>query len=162
MYSLSEPFSLRERVEGDQAFLQDLYLSTRDDLRQAIPDPALIRQLVAMQFNAQEIGYRHQFPLAGQFVLLRSSLPIGRMVVDVTPEQLRLVDIAISPPARRSGAATAALAALQHHAATLGVPLCLAVGRDNGPAQCLYQKCGLTRVAEDELFVQMAWSRASQ
>lgn len=162
VYSLSEPFSLRARVEDDQAFLQELYLSTRDDLRQAIPEPALFQQLVTMQFNAQEIGYRHQFPSARQFVLLRSSLPIGRMVVDATPEQLRLVDIAIALPARRSGAATAALAALQRHAATLGVPLCLAVGRDNGPAQCLYQKCGLTPVTEDELFVQMAWRSASQ
>lgn len=160
VYALAEPFSLRDRVEDDRAFLLALYQSTRDDLREAIPDPALFQQLVAMQFNAQETGYRHQFPMARQFVLLRSGLPIGRMVVDTQPEQLRLVDIAILPQARRSGAATAVLAALQHHAAALGTPLGLAVGRYNGPAQRLYQKCGFTPVAEDELAVQMVWKRA--
>ncbi len=161
VYLLSEPFALRERADDDQPFLLELYLSTRDDLQQAIPDLALLQQLIAMQFNAQETGYRHQFPLARQLVLLRSGHPIGRMVVDASPEQLRLVDIAIAPPARRSGAAMAALAALQRHAAAQGLPLCLAVGRYNGPAQCLYQKCGFTSVTEDDLFVQMIWRSAS-
>ncbi|ODS61063.1 MAG: hypothetical protein ABS37_15905 [Acidovorax sp. SCN 65-108] len=156
---LSEPFALRERADDDQPFLLELYLSTREDLQQAIPDLALLQQLIAMQFNAQETGYRHQFPLARQLVLLRSGHPIG--VVDASPEQLRLVDIAIAPPARRSGAAMAALAALQHHAATQGVPLSLTVRRDNSPAQCLYQKCGFTSVAEDDLFIQMNWRSAS-
>ena len=161
MYSLSEPFALRERAEDDQAFLLELYLSTRDDLQQAIPDPALLLQFIGMQFTAQEVGYRSQFPSARQWVLLRSGLPIGRTVVDARPDQLRLVDISIAPQARRSGAATAALVALQHHAAMQGVPLSLTVRRDNSPAQCLYQKCGFTSVAEDDLFIQMIWRSAS-
>ena len=56
MYLLSEPFALRERADDDQPFLLELYLSTRDDLRQAIPNLALLQQLIAMQFNAQETG----------------------------------------------------------------------------------------------------------
>ena len=160
MYPLPEPFALRDRTEADHAFLQALYLSTREDLQQALPDPALLHQLVAMQQTAQETGFRYRFPHARQFLLLRSGLPIGRVVVDTGPQALRLVDIAITPQARRSGAATAVLAALQAHAVAQGLPLCLAVAHTNHAAQSLYRKRGFATASEDDLLAQMVWQGA--
>lgn len=161
MYPLPEPFALRDRTEADAAFLQALYLSTREDLQQALPDPALLQQLVAMQQTAQEAGFRLRFPQARQLLLLRSGLPIGRVVVvDTGPQALRLVDIAITPQARRSGAASAVLAALQAHAVARGLPLCLAVAHTNHAAQSLYRKRGFATASEDDLLAQMVWQRA--
>ncbi len=160
MYPLPEPFALRDRSEEDHAFLQALYLSTREDLQQALPDPAQLLQLVTMQQNAQETGYRYRFPQARQLLLLRSDLPIGRVVVDTGPQALRLVDIAIAPASRRSGAATAVLGALQAHAVAQGLPLCLAVAHTNHAAQCLYRKLGFTIASEDDLLAQMVWQGA--
>lgn len=160
MYPLPEPFALRERTEADQAFVQALYFSTREDLQQAVPDPAQLLALVAMQQNAQEAGFRHQFPQARQWLLLRSGLPIGRVVVDTAPQDLRLVDIAITAQARRGGAASAVLAALQAHALARGLPLCLAVVHGNHAAQGLYRKLGFATVSEDGLRAQMVWRGA--
>lgn len=160
MYPLPEPFALRDRTEADHAFLQALYLSTREDLQQALPDPALLQQLVAMQQTAQETGFRYWFPQARQLLVLRSGLPIGRVVVDPGPQALRLVDIAITPQARRSGAATAVLAALQANAVAQGLPLCLAVAHTNHAAQSLYRKRGFATASEDDLLAQMVWQGA--
>lgn len=157
VYPLPEPFALRDRTDTDQAFVQALYSSTREDLRQALPDPAQLLPLLAMQQNAQEAGFRRQFPEARQWLLLRSGRPIGRVVVDAAAQNLRVVDIAIVPEARRSGAATAVLRALQAHALAQGLPLCLAVAHGNHAAQSLYRRLGFATTSEDGTHAQMVW-----
>ena len=158
MYPLPEPFALREKTDADHAFLQALYFSSREDLQQAIPDAALLQQLMAMQQNAQEAGFRQHFPLARQFLVLQSGHPIGRAVVDASPAGLHLVDIAVRPEARRSGAATAILSALQAHALARRLPLSLAVRHTNLAALRLYQKLGFTTASQDDMLAQMVWN----
>ncbi len=157
MYLLPEPFALRERTDADHGFLQALYFSSREDLQQAMADTALLQQLMAMQQNAQEMGFRQHFPQARQWLLLQSGHPIGRMVVDASPAQLHLVDIAVLPEARRSGAATAALSALQAHALARGLPLSLSVSHTNQAARRLYAKLGFTTTSQDDMLARMVW-----
>lgn len=157
VYPLPEPFALRERTDADRAFLQALYASSREDLQQVIADAALLQELLAMQQNAQEMGFRQQFPLARQWLLLQSGQPIGRMVVDASPAQLHLVDIAVLPQARRGGAATAALYALQAHALAHGLPLSLNVSHANPAARRLYEKLGFTTTSQDDMLAHMVW-----
>lgn len=158
VYPLPEPFALRERTDADHGFLQALYVSSREDLRQAIADAALLQQLMAMQQNAQEMGFRQHFPLARQLLLLQSGHPIGRVVVDASPARLHLVDIAVLPQARRSGAATAALCALQAHALAHGLPLSLSVSHTNAAARRLYEKLGFTTTSQEDMLAQMVWN----
>ncbi len=157
VYPLPEPFALRERTDADHAFVQALYFSSREDLRQAIPDATLLQQLMAMQQNAQEAGFRQRFPLARQLVLLQSGQAIGRAVVDASPAGLHLVDIAVLPQARRSGAATAVLSALKAHALAHGLPVSLAVSHTNPAARRLYEKLGFTTTSQDGMLAQMVW-----
>ncbi len=160
VYPLPEPFALRERLESDQQFLQTLYASSREDLQQAIPDAALLQQLMAMQQNAQEMGFRHQFPQARQWLLLRSGNPIGRAVVDDAPGALHLVDIVVLPAARRCGAATAVLRALQAHAQGHRQALSLNVSHTNPAARRLYDQLGFTATSQDDMLTQMVWHSA--
>lgn len=157
VYPLPEPFALREAVPADREFLFGLYGTTRDDLHQAVPDAALLQQLLAMQYQAQEAGYRQGFPEARQWLVLKAGHPVGRVVVDIAPAGLRVVDIAVLPQTRRSGAATAVLAALQAQAQAQQLPLHLAVHHTNTAARRLYEKLGFTATSQDELMAQMTW-----
>jgi ribosomal protein S18 acetylase RimI-like enzyme len=157
VYKLPEPFELRAAGAGDRAFLEDLYFSSREDLHQALPDPTMVRQLVAMQRRMQEAGFAQNFPDAQHLVLQRAGQPIGRLVIDSAAGDLRVVDIAVAPAARRSGAAKAVLKALQAAASERNQSVSLAVAASNQPARALYLGLGFTVRSRDPVVEQMAW-----
>jgi len=157
VYTLPEPFELRPVGEADQEFLDELYFASREDLHQAVPDAALLRQLIAMQHTTYKAGLRQNFPEAEYWVLQREGRPIGRVVVNRSPQDLRLLDLAIVPAARRAGAAKAVVRALQAAAALCMQPMTLAVGQANHPARNLYLRLGFTVQSEDHVLAQMAW-----
>lgn len=157
MYTLPQPFGLRPAASADQAFLEALYFSSREDLHHALPDAAALGQLIAMQRRMQEAGFERNFPDARHLVLERAGQPIGRVVVDEGPGDLRLVDIAVAPAARRCGAAAAVVRALQAAAARRGVPVTLAVAKANAAALGLYRSLGFEVRGEDPVVEQMAW-----
>lgn len=157
MYTLPEPFELRPVGAGDQEFLEDLYFSSREDLHQAVPDPALLRQLIAMQRKMQQTGFEQGFPAARHFVIQCGGRPMGRVVVDEGPLDLRVVDIAIAPADRRSGAARAVVQALQATAAARNLSVSLAVAKSNHAARSLYLGLGFSVRSQDPVMEQMAW-----
>jgi len=157
LYLLPEPLALREASAADQGFLEALYFSSREDLHQAVADAAMLKQLIALQQRTQEVGFRHGFPNAAHLILQQGGQSIGRVVVDTGPSDMRLVDIAIAPPARRNGAATAVLRALQAAAQSQGLPVSLAVSKSNHAARKLYLGLGFAVRTEDALFEQMTW-----
>jgi hypothetical protein len=105
VYTLPEPFELRPVGEADQKFLDELYFSSREDLHQAVPDAAVLRQLIAMQHATYKAGLRENFPDAQYWILQQEGRPIGRVVAHRSPQDLRLLDLAVAPAARRTGAA---------------------------------------------------------
>ena len=157
MYTLPEPFELRPVGKADQEFLDELYFASREDLHQAVPDAALLRQLIAMQHATYQAGLQENFPDAEYWVLQQEGRPIGRAVVHRSPEDLRLLDLAVVPSARRAGAAKAVVRALQAAASSCKLPLTLAVGKANHPACNLYLGLGFTVQSADHVLVQMAW-----
>lgn len=161
MYILPQPFGLREVTANDQAFLDALYFSSREDLQQLGGDPGFVAQLIKMQQQVQQMGLRSNFPDARQWVLESGGRAIGRLVVDFGSADIRLVDIAILPDARRTGAAKAVLRALQAAAAGQRLGMSLAVSKTNPAARSLYQGLGFQVTSEDEVFEQMAWRAAA-
>lgn len=157
MYTLPEPFALRPAGEADNDFLDALYFASREDLHQAVPDAALLRQLIAMQHATHKAGLRENFPQARHWIVQQGVQPIGHIVVDHTPQDLRLVDLAIAPPARRVGAAKAVVQALQQAAGARCLPVTLAVGRANIAASRLYLGLGFSVQSQDQVMAQMAW-----
>lgn len=157
MYPLPEPLALREVRAEDQDFLEALYFASREDLHNAVPDAAMLRQLMAMQHTMQQAGFRQNFPAAVHLMVLRHGQPIGRVVVDTGATDIRLVDIAITPAARRTGAATAVLRALQAAARAQGLTVSLSVSQGNPAAQALYAGLGFTVSVDGPVFAQMVW-----
>lgn len=62
MFTLPAPLLLRAIGADDQAFLSELYASTRDDLAAMAAEPAFLAQLIGMQQRMQSQGYRSAFP----------------------------------------------------------------------------------------------------
>ncbi|RZJ13311.1 MAG: GNAT family N-acetyltransferase [Haliea sp.] len=158
MYTMPEPFEMRQVNAGDQVFLEDLYFSSREDMHHAVPDAGVLRQLIAMQRRAQQAGLEQNYPEAQHLVILHHGVPVGRAVVNSGPAELRLVDIAIAPAARRIGAARAVLRALQDVAVIRGLPVRLAVAKSNDAARKLYLGLGFTLRSEDPVVEEMAWT----
>ena len=157
MYLLPAPLALRETNAGDQDFLEALYATSRDDLLIPAADPATLKALLKMQQQVQQAGLRNQFPFASHLILERNGDAIGRIVIDTTLTDLRLVDIAILPHARRRGAASAVLRALQTRARQQGLGMSLAVSKANHAARNLYLAMDFRMVTQDDLFEQMIW-----
>ncbi len=111
---------------------------------------------LAMQFKAQQQGYRHAFSGAAFQIILRNGQAVGRVVIDRTRAEIRLVDLALLPEHCHAGIGTTVLKELIREAAAGNLPLCLKVLSGN-PAVRLYQRLGFTRMGESGLHMEMEW-----
>jgi ribosomal protein S18 acetylase RimI-like enzyme len=85
-------------------------------------------------------------------------MPIGRLSVDDSPDELLIIDLAIMPEWRNRGIGTALLKELQARAANAGKPLRLHVEIDN-PARSLYERLGFEQQpTANQLYLLMTWS----
>lgn len=152
------PLTTRPPVASDDAFLADLYASTRTDLLHLPLPAALAASIVRHQQQLQSIGYASGYPHAEYLLLEYEGSPVGRAVINTTPAEIRLVDLSIAPQARRRGHAACVLRALQRRALDTGIPVALRVRKDNASARALYAKHGFVVVGEDEQSEQMRWT----
>jgi ribosomal protein S18 acetylase RimI-like enzyme len=151
--------ALRQVQVPDQSFLDALYASSREDLHALSADPQLLASLIQMQQRMQQAGFAAHFPNAQHWIVQSHGQTVGRLVVDVGPLDVRVVDIAIAPAARRTGVACTVLQALQAVASTQQLRISLAVNKTNTPAQSLYRSLGFTVSTQDELLEQMVWGQ---
>jgi GNAT superfamily N-acetyltransferase len=109
--------------------------------------PFMLEQQSAMQ----EAAYRHAFPAAMQRIALHRDRPVGRIIVDWTPDDHSLgVDLAVLPDARTSGAGLAMLRTWLKASDALGKPARLSVRRDNVAVR-IYARLGFHATGEDAL-----------
>lgn len=139
-----------------QAFLLELYASTRADLAGLVGGDDGLRDLLRMQFKAQQQYYLARFPQAVAQLVLHDDKPVGRVVVERGAEALRLVDISLLPAFRRRGIGQHLLRLLMAQAAQAALPLRLSVLLGN-PAQRLYQRLGFVAGAAAGIHLPMEW-----
>lgn len=145
-----------ENPQQDEAFLFELYASTRQEELDAWGWPAEMRQhFLTMQFQASQ-GLHAAFPAAEFQIVLIDGVNAGRFVVQRTRECLRVVDMALLPQHRNAGAGAALLQRVFGEAMGTQKPLRLEVMKTNRAAR-LYQRLGFVVIGEDELQFQMEW-----
>lgn len=160
---MSHTLSLRPVTPEDDAFLFELYATTRPDIASLGLPEAQRDMLLRMQWLAQRQGYAARHPHAEHQLVLVGERPAGRLWVAREPTELRLVDISLLPAHRGSGLGTTLLQALQQEATATGKPLRLSVARDN-PARRLYARLGFTTVEGTEAdaapYLALEWKPA--
>jgi ribosomal protein S18 acetylase RimI-like enzyme len=138
---VSHTLSLRPVTSADDAFLFELYASTREDIAALGLGDARRTALMHVQWMAQRNGYRLRFPNAEHQVVLVNGQQVGRLWVAREPGELRVVDISLLPTHRNTGLGTSLLRSLQEEAVLAGKPVRLSVARES-PARRLYERLG--------------------
>jgi ribosomal protein S18 acetylase RimI-like enzyme len=146
---------LRPEREDDAAFRFRLFCDARPDLA-LLPLPAR-EQLMTMQFRAQTMSYRAQFPAARLDIIELDGNPIGRIAVDRSGDAVHIVDQALSPPFRNLGIGSAIMRALMREAEQAGLPLRLHVASDNASALRLYLRLGFVSLGAGPSHAMLEW-----
>jgi ribosomal protein S18 acetylase RimI-like enzyme len=150
--------TLRPAEAADRDLLFRVYASTRqDELALTDWDEAQKMAFLSQQFTAQDTHYRAHYPGAVFNLILLDGDPVGRLYLHRRPSDIRIMDIALLPPHRNHGIATALLRDLQSEAAAAAKPLTIHVEQFN-PALRLYARLGFRPIAEHGVYFLMEWS----
>jgi ribosomal protein S18 acetylase RimI-like enzyme len=148
--------TLREATEQDGPFLFELFQAVRmADFAHVPLPPAQLDMLMRMQFEAQAVGYRAQYPNADHEIVLREGQPAGRILVDRARTEYLLVDISMAPAHQGHGMGTALLSGLIAEARQAGVPLRCSVATNNPGSLRLHRRLGFRIVAQDPVYYRL-------
>jgi ribosomal protein S18 acetylase RimI-like enzyme len=146
---------LRPEREDDMGFRFRLFRDSRPDLALLPLDAAARGQLIALQFQAQTMSYRTQFPGARFDIIELGDVPVGRIVVDRPGTMLHIVDQTLSPPFRNLGLGSTIMRALMGEAERSGLPVRLRVASDNAAAMRLYLRLGFVPIEASPVYVHL-------
>ena len=152
------PLALRPIQPGDEEALHAIFAATREAERQQLgwsgPEwDAFTRQ----QFAAQHAQYMRGYANPTFSLVLHGDsggAVAGRLYVDRTPEEIRIVDIALLTRHRRQGIGRLLLQALADESDASGIPLGLHVEK-NHPILGYYQHLGFQVQADRGLYLYM-------
>lgn len=140
-------------------FLFELYGTTRLDVQEVLDwTHEQKQQFLRVQFDAQHRHYQTHFSSALFSVILNhKNKRIGRLYLNQTDSEIRIVDIAILPDQQQSGFGSAIVQDVMEQCRVAGLPLRLHVAKWN-PALTWYQGMGFKTIEETDMTFHMEWS----
>lgn len=148
-----QKIKIRAAGNDDAAFFEKLYVAVRRiEFAMLGWDEHQILPVLKMQFDAQTRGYRGQFPNLKEFVVETNGEAVGRLVLT---DEMRLVDIAVSPARRNLGIGSFVLKHLLDKADGENKNIFLRVLKTNTEARRLYMRFGFQTTGEDDLYLMM-------
>jgi|SRR5687767_9501847 len=154
----TENLDSRAATADDQAFLMELFASTRpEELAMFGSDEEQKRAFVSMQFSAMTRCY----PKAENTIILKDNVPIGRTIVDRQLDELRLVDISLLPAFRNRGIGATLVSQLLEEARDKQLPVRLHVFK-YGDAVRFYERLGFHLTEDDGSYLKMEWRPGSK
>ena len=145
----SEVWSRRPSTPADDKLLYQLYCSTREDEMTLWGAPADQQAaFLRMQFDAQRAHYGLNFPHADHAVITINGEPVGRILVDRSRDEIRLVDITLLPEHRGSGLGSVLLRELLDESVATGKPVRLRAFKPSR-AVGFYERLGFRRIADE-------------
>ena len=155
-----EEVSLRPATPDDEAFLLDVYASTRlEELAGTDWDDNQKLAFIRMQFLVRERTY----PRVDSKIILLNGRPVGRLMVDRNDEEILLRDIALLTEYRNAGIGSRLIRELMQEATSAGKPVHLHV-LSMSPAVRLYERLGF-RASGNEAeaaYLEMKWVPATK
>ena len=154
----AESITTRSVQPEDQSFLLELYKSSRgDDLRGLGWDEQRISEFLDMQYEAQQNFYESDYRDAADELILLAAKPIGRMMIESRPHEIRCIDLGLLPEYREHGLGTEIIQKLQEKARREKKPLRLQVIRFSRAVN-LFDRLGFVRSSETGTHFQMEWT----
>jgi len=152
MSEFKHPVTLRPADADDEAFLFELFASTREEFN--FLEETQKQAILKMQYDARRFQYEEGYPQAEASIILLGDGPVGRMLVDEGEHAITLVDIAVLPEYRGSGIGTQLLQNLLKRAVDARKPVKLQVFESN-PAVRLYERLGFSQIGEQSMYSEM-------
>lgn len=147
----------RPALDDDLPFLALVYASTRvEEVARSGWPIETQQQFLLHQFDAQHRHYRQHYPAAEWLVIERGGVAAGRLYIEEWPDQIRLIDIALLPDQRGTGAGGAILEDIMDMARAAEKPLTIHVEKNN-PAMRLYRRLGFEPIDEHGVYDLMEW-----
>lgn len=152
-------YQLRPTTPGDEAFLLQVYSSTRtEEMTRVDWTDEQKAAFLRMQFDAQTQHYKAHYPSAEYLVIEHDGAPAGRLTLEYTEKQHLIMDIILLPEFRGVGIGTAILTDLMNSARQDKLPLVLRVEFFN-PAIQLYSRLGFIKTREvNAVYQEMIWT----
>jgi len=101
---------------------------------------------------------RGEVPFSTTSVIEVDGRPVGRLRVVRNRQHVELAGIQLLPEAQSRGIGSAIVESLKSEAAALGIPFELSVEKDNPRARALYERLGLSQVADDGEELRYRWN----
>lgn len=150
--------ALRPATPADRELLYRVYASTREEELAPVPWPPEAKEaFLRQQFDAQDAWWRTHYEGATFEVVVVDGRDAGRLYLWEGPTEIRVVDVALLPEARRSGAGTTLIRGVQRRAAAAGRSVTIHVERMN-PALALYERLGFRLVEDKGVYLFLSWS----
>lgn len=156
---ISLPFGLRlhELEDNDKEFVKALFFSTRDYLYQIPLAKAQVDLLIEQQFVLQQASYQNDFPGAQTYIIYLVDEPVGKLIVNDTPNSLHIIDLALTTAMRGKGYCSALLRSLKFLADQSGRPVRLAVDQQNTRAKKFYLDLGFSSAGFSQTHELLLW-----
>ena len=149
---------LRPIVPADEAFLYQVYASTRtEELAVTGWDEAQKDQFLRTQFTAQHRYYQQTFPAASYQVILWQDRPAGRLYVDRRADEISIIDIALLPEYRGLGIGSVLLKEILAEASAARKPVRIYVERFNRALR-LYERLGFRMIGDTGVYFHLEWT----
>ena len=150
--------SFRPIRPDDEAFLYEVYASTRtEELALVDWDDTQKAAFLHMQFAAQHQFYQEHYTQTDFLIILRDTVPVGRLYIARWQDEILIVDITLLPPYRHAGIGSAILRDLLAEATAAHKPVRIHVEKFN-PALRLYERLGFVPMADKGVYLFMEWS----
>ena len=140
----------------DEAFLRQLYNSTRADEMALVPWSAVQKEaFLASQFNAQKTHYASTFPNSQHDIVESGGVRCGRLWIDRSKQTIHIVDITIHPDFRNKGIGAQLMSELIELSVKTNIPISLNVWQANVAAQRFYKRHNFVFVSEQNGYLLM-------
>jgi ribosomal protein S18 acetylase RimI-like enzyme len=150
--------ALRPATPADRELLFRVYASTREEELAPVPWPPEAKEaFLRQQFDAQDAWWRANYDGASFEVVVADGRDVGRLYLWEGPSEVRIVDVALLPQARRDGIGTSLVRDVQARASAAGKSVTIHVERMN-PALRLYERLGFRLVEDKGVYLFLSWS----
>lgn len=150
-------YALRDETEEDEAFAVELYRVVRRDREFVNASIDQQRAFIRFERDVQRQTMEAVCPTARSQIVVVDNAPAGELIVDRTPECIRLIEIALLPSLQRQGIGSEILRGLCDEAAARHVPLCLRVAVENTTARAFYARHGFVQTDVDAHYLDLEW-----
>jgi ribosomal protein S18 acetylase RimI-like enzyme len=157
--------NLRTICEADLPRLFEIYASTRAEELALVSDwsEAQKTAFLSQQFLAQHQYYQEFYKGAELQVIELDHAVIGRLYVhwNYSPQEVRIMDIALLPDYRGRGIGSQLIHAIQQKGGEMGKSVSIHVEYNN-PALQLYQRLGFHKIGEfNSVYFLLEWKPAA-